>query len=110
VPREGQGGEEMTRYLVKWEVNPCMLPIQPEEREKLLSAMFEMERADEAAGICVGWGMYVDMSGGVSFSDMNEVDLQSALMKYYPYIQFEIRPILSLDQAIQAMQNAVASR
>jgi hypothetical protein len=50
------GGVRMTKYYVKWQLNP-MLPVEdPEERGKLWVKMLQMVKADMEAGRIKDWG------------------------------------------------------
>lgn len=86
-----------------------MVPVEPEQKGKLIASLFQMLKEDEKAGVCMNWAMFPEASGGISFSNQNEEELASRLMKYSPYIIFKVKPILSLDQAMRAFQKAAES-
>lgn len=96
----------MPKFLVRWKMNPQMIPADPEAQGKLMLSLFQMAKEDEQAGICLNWGMFPEASEGISFSDQSGEELASRLMKYYPYIFFKVKPLLSLDQAMRAFQKA----
>lgn len=100
----------MPKFLVKWEMNPCMFPANPEEQGKLIATLFKMVKEDETAGVCQNWGMFPEANAGISFSDQGVEELAAILMKYTPYIVFRVKPLLSLDQAVRAFQKTGEDR
>jgi hypothetical protein len=99
----------MPKFLVRWKMNPHMIPADPEAQGKLMSSLFQMAKDDEKAGVCLNWAMFPEASGGISFSHQSEEELASILMKYYPYIFFKVKPLLSLDQSMRAFQKTAQS-
>lgn len=97
----------MPRFLVKWEMNSCAFPIDPEQQGKIIASLLQMVKEDEKAGVGLNWGMYPEANKGISFSDQNEEELATTLMKYSPYIFFRVKPLLSLDQAMRAFKKAI---
>ncbi len=96
----------MPKFLVRWEMNSCMLPADPEEQGKLFTSLFRMLKEDEKTGVCMNWGMFPEANAGISLSDQSAEELSARLMQYSPYIDFEVKPLLSLDQAMRAFQKA----
>jgi hypothetical protein len=98
----------MPKFLIKWKVNPQMMPASPEERMKLLQSMSEMVKAEVNSGEIMDWGEYCDGSGGYALSEGNEADLYASLIKWWPYVDFDAKSVLTIDQVIESTNKAVA--
>ena len=100
----------MPKYYVTWQMNPLETPKSPEERVKLWLSLLEMIKADMAAGCVKDWGMAAGLEGGYAIrEEASETDLTAALLKWTPYVNFEAKPILTVDQTIEAIQKAVTA-
>jgi hypothetical protein len=99
----------MPKFLINWKVNPQMMPTSPEECIKLLQSMNEMVRAGIKSGEIADWGEYCDGSGGYAIGEADDVtEFYAALMRWRPYVDFDAKPVLSIDQVIQATNSVVA--
>ncbi len=96
----------MAKYLIKWKVNPPMLPDSPEERKKLMQSMNELIKLGVKSGEIMDWGEYCDGSGGYALCEGNEADLYASLIKWRPYCDFDAKPVLTIDQVIDLFENA----
>jgi hypothetical protein len=100
---------KMPKFLIKWKVNRQMMPTSPVECLKLLQSMSEMVKAGIKSGEIKDWGEYCDGSGGYAIGEGNDVvDLYASLTKWWPYIDFDAKPVLTIDQVIQSTNRAVA--
>ncbi|MDD1758102.1 MAG: hypothetical protein LUQ22_05155 [Methanotrichaceae archaeon] len=98
----------MTKYHIKWQLNPLTTPEDPEKRAKLWISMLEMVKADLKSGRFIDWGSNFDVSGGYAVAEGTEVDINASILKWIPYVIFDIKPVLSVDQMIGATNKAVA--
>ena len=96
----------MPKFYIRWELDPTKIPLDPEERTKHYLKMLDMVKADLKAGVLKDWGMCSDASGGYAFSELSEVDLYTALLKWMPYVDFDIKPVLDVDQVIASLKKA----
>jgi hypothetical protein len=94
----------MPKYLVKWKINHHMMPEESEDIGKVMSCLMQMVKDDIESGACLSWYMFPESNRGVSFSDQSEEELTATLMKYYPYIFFRVKPLITFDQAMQAFE------
>ena len=99
----------MTRFYMRWHMNPLTVPVNPEERGKLWITMLEMVKADLKSGTLTDWGVWFDSSGGYAFADTDEVSLNAAILKWMPYIVYDIKPVLSVDQVLANIKKAAAA-
>lgn len=99
----------MPKFLVKYKVNPLMMPTSPEERMKLLQSMNEGIKALLDSGEIKDFGEYCDGSGGYTIGEGDDLaDLYASLMRWWPYVDFDAKPVLTIDQVIEATNKAVA--
>ena len=89
-------------------MNPLTTPEDPEKRAKLWISMLEMVKADLKSGRFTDWGSNFDISGGYAVAQGTEVDINASILKWIPYVIFDIKPVLSADQIIVATNKAMA--
>jgi hypothetical protein len=98
----------MTKYYMKWHLSHQFIPTNPEERIKLWMSMLEMVKADLASGALSDWGICSDDSGGYAFAETDEKTLHTTIMRWIPYVSFDIKPVLTADQTIESIRRTVA--
>lgn len=100
----------MSKFYARWQTNPQMIPSIPAERRKLLLSMLEMVKQDIKAGKMKDWGNVPGESAGYCImEEASETDLLAGLLKFMPYVTFEVKPILAVDQTIEAFKRAGAA-
>jgi hypothetical protein len=90
--------------LILWERNYSLFPADPEKRMKLIQSQIEMTKKAVDSGETKMWG--ISPGGGYGFS-ITEGDAKGILARtaaFAPYIKFEVRPMLSIDEVIDAMK------
>jgi len=98
------------KFYVRWRMNPKRPFKNAEELEKLVLHMLEGVKADLQAGVMKDWGMSVDGSGGyLVYEVASEADLFASVRKYMPHVDFDVRQVLTIEQAI-ASRKAAASQ
>jgi hypothetical protein len=95
----------MAKYLNLWEVVPGTMPSDPKERVALLAKMGEMTKKMMDSGLVLDWGVFSGGSSGYAISVGEPIDGLKAAMLFAPYYKFDIRPVLSLAEAMQASQS-----
>jgi hypothetical protein len=90
----------MTKYLVKWQQNESLMPSDPTMMAQLLLSLLDGAREDLKSGKVIDWGSYCDASGGYCIVEGNESELFDQLLKWYPYITFDAKPVLNVEQVI----------
>lgn len=99
----------MPKFLIKWKINPKMMPTSPEEWMELLQSMNERIKALLDSGMIVDWGEYWDGSGGYAISEGDDVaNLYASLMQWWPYVGFDAKPVLTIDQVIKSTNKAAS--
>jgi hypothetical protein len=85
-----------------------MMPSDPAERIKQQMMMLQMVKADLASGTMVDFGIRSGESSGFGVTDdMSAAAVNAWLMKWTPYVTFEVNPIVDADQQLEALQNLV---
>ena len=99
----------MTKYYMRWHLNPMLIPTKPEEIGKLWLMMLEMVKTDLKSGALTDWGICSDSSAGYAFADTDEKSLHVAILKWIPYVIFDIKPVLAVDQVIANIKQVGAA-
>jgi len=87
----------MSKFLILWEMNTCMIPEHPQEQMALFTRLMNMVSEDFKIGL-VDWGEFASGHTGYAISEGTEQEIALALMKYSPYIKFVVHPVLSARQ------------
>ncbi len=75
---------------------------------KLWISMLEMVKASLKFGEFTDWGVYVDINSGNCIGEGAEADAFASILKWTPYVIFDAKPALSVDQAIGEINKTVA--
>jgi hypothetical protein len=106
-PEEGK----MTKYLISWKVNSQALPANIDENLKLLQETNDWIKAEMAHGCIIDYGEYVDASGGYAVAETDDMThLYSGLMEFWPYVEFDAKPVITIDQSIDWTNKIIAKR
>ena len=91
------------KKLVLWEMNNALLPTDPAERMKLISTMLGEVKKDVDSGE-IEWGSSPSAMRGYVVSEQDEKVIYSRAIMFSPYATFEVIPIISVDEAINAVK------
>jgi len=94
---------------MRWQMDPMFIPADPEERVKLWLKMLEMVQAGLKSGSFTDWGICCDSSAGYAFADTDEKTLHASILPWLPYISYDIKPVLPVDQVIANIKQAAAA-
>ena len=95
---------------MRWHLNHAFIPTNPEERVKLWMAMLEMVKADLKSGAIRDWGICSDDSGGYAFAETDEKTLHTTILRWTPYVSFNIKPVLTADQTMESIRQATEAK
>ena len=98
----------MAKFYFRWHLNPMLIPTKPEELGKLWISMLEMVKADLKSGALTDWGMCSDSSAGYAFAETDEKSLHTTILKWIPYVIFDVKPVITVDQVIADIKQAAA--
>jgi len=94
----------MGRYLVLWEADDAKIPLDPKVRRESWLAACEITRQDLESGLTKDWGYFLGQPKGFSIHEGTEEEIGKALLKYMPYFRFQVFPIRTLDQLVEAIR------
>jgi hypothetical protein len=98
------------KFYIKWQMEPTQMPAKAEERVKSWLSMLEMVKADVKSGVTKDWGCAAGGECGYSIGEAaSEAELFTRLLKWMPYVHFEVIPVLTVDQTIQSIKKAAAA-
>jgi hypothetical protein len=100
----------MVKFYIRWRLEPSKVPVEAEERLKGWLSMLEMIKADLNVGVTKDWGIAAGGDEGYSISEAaNEAELFTRLLKYIPFVHFEVVPVLTVDQTINSIKKAATA-
>jgi hypothetical protein len=91
--------------LILWEADNTLFPADPEERMKLIMSMAEMVKKDLESKKSIMWGISAGGGQGFSVSEKEPKEIYALTAPYFPYIKFEVMPMLSIDEMIDTMKS-----
>ena len=91
----------MARFYMTWEVDPTRMPVDAKERALLLSGMLEMVKQD---GNIKDWGNIAGEGRGYMVVESSTADLITTTQKYYPFVEFETHPVLTVDEVAEGLK------
>ncbi|MCU0627977.1 MAG: hypothetical protein MUE45_00590 [Methanoregulaceae archaeon] len=90
-------------------MNPMTVPADPADRVKYWLSLLEGVRAQLKSGDLKDWGITCDNAEGYCFADTDEKTLHATVVTWLPYIQFDIRPVIGVDEVIAHVKSAAAA-
>ncbi len=99
----------MPKSWLRWQLNSQFTPLDPKERTKLWLSMLDMVKADMKTGVLTDWGVCYDAAIGYAFSELSAQDLYEAMLKWMPYVEFDVKPVLDVDQVIESIKKVAAA-
>ena len=88
----------MGKHLLLWELNLDKAPDDAKERGAGWLAMLEMIKQDMKERKTTDWGCFVGETRGYAVGDQADVDLTKDLQRYFPFVTFQVYPVMSVDQ------------
>jgi hypothetical protein len=100
-----KGAKTMGRFLLLWEADETKIPLDPTVRRESWLAACEMVRQEFKSGLTKDWGCFLGQPKGFTISEGTEEEVAKVALKYIPYFRFQIFPILTLDQNVEAVKS-----
>lgn len=94
----------MAKFLILWEMDTTKLPESPEEQMALFTRLLDMVKEGFKSGSMTEWGEFVGGNAGYCIAEGTEQEIALAIMKYSPYVKFEVHPTLSVSQVEENMK------
>jgi hypothetical protein len=67
--------------------------------------MVEMVKQQIKDGTTTDWGTFVGEARGYSIGEVSEVELAKNLQKYYPFVNFEVHQMISVDEMAEVIKS-----
>jgi hypothetical protein len=100
----------VAKFYMKWWLDPSRVPVDAKERVKGWLSMLEMTKADMKAGLTKDWGCAAGGDWGYAVIEApSETELFTSLLKWIPYVHFEVTPVLTVDQTMESIKKAAAA-
>ena len=99
----------MTKWYIQWKLTPQYWSLPDAERLKHGIRILGMTEADIKVGIIKDWGITTDTGGGFAISEADVTSLYEALIKYRPYVSFEVTPVIPFDQHSKNLKKIAAA-
>jgi hypothetical protein len=94
----------MPKFHVEWKQNLSVMPDDPAKLGKINISLLEMVKADVKSNKITDWGVYCNGFSGYTIIEGTHDEIMTELLKYMPYILFEVKPVINEDQAIEAVK------
>lgn len=91
-------------YLMLWVADESLSPSDPEERMKLIMSNLESIKKSTSDGSLKMWGMSPGGGHGYALFEGDGKEMFAACAQYTPRIEFEIRPMLSIDEVLETVK------
>jgi hypothetical protein len=88
----------MGRYLLLWQLENTRVPEKAKDRAMGWGMFVETIKKDMKDGIQRDWGAYVGEGRGYGIVEGNEIEVAALINQYSPYIRFEVKPLLTIEQ------------
>jgi hypothetical protein len=72
--------------------------------------MLEMVRAEMKSGALADWRVYGDSIAGYALAETDEKSLHSMVFKWIPYVVFDSKPVLTVDESLANIKQAAAKK
>ena len=99
----------MTKWYLKWKLTDQYWSLSNAERLKVGIQSLGMVNVDLKAGLIKDWGIKIDTGGGFGLSESTETQLYESLIKYRPYIAFEVIPVIPFAQHYETLKKIAAT-
>ena len=97
--------KSMAKYLVLWELNNSLAPVDPKERGAAWLAMMEMIKQDLAEGRDSDWGCFVGETKGYTITEQDDVTMMKNLQRFFPFVTFKAMPVVTVDQIVEVAKS-----
>jgi hypothetical protein len=98
----------MTKFHIEWKKKFSKMPDDPAEMVKIELLLLEMVKDDLKTGKLADWGIYCNGFSGYLIMEGKQEDIMPELLKYIPFIMFDVLPVVNVDQTIDAINKVVS--
>jgi len=95
----------MGKYLMIWDLNLALTPVDPKERGAGFGLLLSMVKQDIEKGLSKDWGNFVGEGSGYCIVEGSEVEINKMVQQYAPYVTFKTHPVVSLEQVGEVIKS-----
>jgi hypothetical protein len=100
----------MAKYLVLWKADTSRTPNVPKEIGEQWSYLIGMVKQEIKEGFIKDWGFFADEDGaGYTILDCSKMEAMKHVHKYFPFIEWEIHSLASVDE-LQELTDFIKAR
>lgn len=96
----------MPKFHIEWKGNVSLSSEDYANLPKITLALLEMVKASMKSNKVTDWGAYCDLRTGYMIMEGTQDEIMPELLKYMPYVLFDVKPVVNLDQTIEAVRAA----
>lgn len=97
----------MGKYLMIWELNYALIPVDPKERGAGYEMLITTVKQDIEKGLVKDWGNFVGESSGYCIVEGPEVAVNKMVQQYSPYVRFKTHPAVSVEQVNEVIKSMI---
>ena len=90
--------------LILWEMNESLIPSDPEEGMKFYMTNLQRVKEGVETGRLKMWGLSPGGNKGFAVAEAEGKELFALIAAWGPYVRFEVKPMISADEAIEALK------
>lgn len=95
----------MGKYLMIWDLNLALTPVNPKERGAGFELLLSMVKQDIERGLSKDWGNFVGEGSGYCIVEGSEVEINKMVQQYAPYVTFKTHPVVSFEQVEEVIKS-----
>ncbi len=95
----------MGKYLMIWDLNLALTPVDPKERGAGYELLMSMVKQDIEKGLLKDWGSFVGGGSGYSVVEGSAVEINILVQQYTPYVIFKTDAVLSMEQVDEVIKS-----
>ncbi len=95
----------MGKYLMIWDLNLSLTPVDPKERGAGYELLMTMVKQDIEKGLSKDWGNFVGEGSGYCIAEGSEVEINKMVQQYAPYVIFKTYPVVSVEQVDEVIKS-----
>lgn len=95
----------MGKYLMIWELNYSLVPVDAKERAAGYEMLLTLVKQDFEKGLAKDWGNFVGEGSGYCIAEGSEVEINKMVQQYSPYVNFKTHPVASVEQVDEVIKS-----
>ena len=97
----------MARYLLLWEMNKNLVPIDPKERSTGWGTLLALVKKDLSKGLMKDWGAFPGENRGYLVAEGSQLDVLKMTQQYTPYVNFKVHPVSAVGEIEALLEHMV---